>query len=115
MGVICASGREPRLESPSSRIIISGSKRARSYDSMYPIDGPASPRKAAQRESRLSRLGGGPRGIYYEPPWLQQIVVQDNDGTALDDPMALIRVHGTLDAVVLLLRVRRNRVLCADS
>ncbi len=70
--------------------------------------------KAANGDSCLSLFGTGPRGVYYEHLWLQQIVGQDNDGTARDNPMALSWVHGTLDAVVLLLRFRCNRVLRAD-
>ena len=67
--------------------------------------------KAANSDSCLSRFGTGPRGVYYEHLWLQQIVGQDNDGTARDNPLALGWVHGTLDALVLLLRFRYNRVL----
>ena len=67
--------------------------------------------KAANSDSCLSRFGTGPRGVYYEHLWLQQIVGQDNDGTARDNPIALSRVHGTHDAVVLLLRFQRSRVL----
>ncbi len=67
--------------------------------------------KAANGDSCLSRFATGSRGVYYEHLSLQQIVGQDNDGTARDNPMALSRVHGTLDAVVLLLRFRCGRVL----